>query len=698
MNTENREYWLSREGRQYENQQNIRRDKGYLTYGLQERWLTQLLNHLSHGGTKRLSVLDYGCGFGRMARVVAELDYVDYYGYDISGKMVEPLLASPPARYPDIHQRVGVGDSLAGAFGDRKFDVIFTVAVLIHNNPAQAKEALASMRSALAGGGTIGLIENRPVSISMLGNYWHAGCWSHDFAHTTADQMDVDVDDGILSDQGIYLLREPAHGQPRQVRVPGQNGFEPVSKGDYLQRTHQTTVQVVQGLEAEVGGGVANIGEMRDRLELYSRLEERARDALADTNKDSVDLFDGKDMAGADLERLVELLPRLVGSLEMKTDALARMSEAIGRRDRIQRALLQPFKPELERTRRVVGHAAVHERSPQGFEFDAVRDTRFMQDIDGFKRVAHVMHQEWFGIRAAAGSLPGRKLAISSSRMPDAREIEQAAQVLSANGVDRVVLHGFSQAMAAWVKGLASAGFGQIYLVWHGAPVMWVHEDERKLFFLARSTAEAGYIRRFHGMRSGTDLALGKIGWRPQLYNMPPRIAERRRKPHSPSEATALAPSWNLIHKNLSTNVLAAICSPRVEKVRVLAQDFALPRELHKKVEVLPKLDQLQMMDAMALSDVVLNASIVDCHPMVELEALAVRTPSVRGLLGLECLDDHPYVRLTQATDALNPRTVKERIEAILDVPRDEMVAMMDSYSSALIELSAQRYAEFLEL
>ncbi|MNN37207.1 hypothetical protein D3C81_1511420 [compost metagenome] len=129
-----------------------------------------------------------------------------------------------------------------------------------------------------------------------------------------------------------------------------------------------------------------------------------------------------------------------------------------------------------------------------------------------------------------------------------------------------------------------------------------------------------------------------------------------------------------------------------------MASDFQLPYSTEKKIEVLAKLDQAQMMETMSLCDIVLNASVVDCHPMVELEALAVGTPSVRGRLGLDALEDHDYVRLTQVRDALNVSDVSATISRILTVPDAEIEEMMGAYSAQLIELSNTRYAEFMEL
>ncbi len=226
MNTRNRDYWINRSGDLYADQQKIRREAGNSNYARQEAWLVGFLAERSEQLGRPVRVLDFGVGFGRLARLLPQHAFVDYFGFDISPAMVEPLLREPPVELAaDIERRIRVGSSLAEAMQGEQFDVIFTVSVLIHNDREQAADVLAQMRALLAPEGRLCFIENRPVSISLLANLWHAGCWSHDFAGTLAPDMNVDVEDGILSDHAIYILHESAAGIPRQLRVPGARGL-----------------------------------------------------------------------------------------------------------------------------------------------------------------------------------------------------------------------------------------------------------------------------------------------------------------------------------------------------------------------------------------------------------------------------------------------------------------------------------------
>jgi hypothetical protein len=330
------------------------------------------------------------------------------------------------------------------------------------------------------------------------------------------------------------------------------------------------------------------------------------------------------------------------------------------------------------------------------FEWNAARDTRFALEDSRFGQVAHVFHLEWHGMRAAAGALPGLKLGIRSSRHFSSAEASAIINHLTSSGARSLVIHGFSPTMARLVQVLRKAGFDQIGLVWHGAPAMWISKEERDLFFSARRMLHAGIISRMHGMRRGTEQLIGKGAWIPQLLNVPPSYARTRSEARD-SLRSAFAPSWNLIHKNLYTNVVAAATSENVDRVFLMTGEIQLPPAMARKLTSLPKLNQLQMLQMMEQCEIVLNASLVDCHPMVEMEALASGTPAIRGMLDLDVLEDHPYVKLTQVDNVLNAAAITKAIDRVLEMPHSEMGEIMDDYSRQLRQVSLDRYVEFCE-
>ncbi|MHC9704462.1 hypothetical protein ACQXYG_12030 [Corynebacterium diphtheriae] len=54
---------------------------------------------------------------------------------------------------------------------------------------------------------------------------------------------------------------------------------------------------------------------------------------------------------------------------------------------------------------------------------------------------------------------------------------------------------------------------------------------------------------------------------------------------------------------------------------------------------------------------------------MVELEALAAGTPALRGRLGMDALEDHPYVEITQVADPLSVADVRQTLRRMLAAP-----------------------------
>jgi hypothetical protein len=316
-----------------------------------------------------------------------------------------------------------------------------------------------------------------------------------------------------------------------------------------------------------------------------------------------------------------------------------------------------------------------------------------------FATVCHVFHQEWFGMRAAAGALPGNKLAISADRFLSRKEIAQIARILQASLIDRIVVHGFSEAMEAFVRAIRVHGFDHLYLIWHGAPAMWVFEAERKLAQRAIGLARSGVVRRMQGMRRGIDTVIGKRAFAPQLLNVAPSVpldgmpVTPRRK-----QAVVFSPSWNLLHKNLATNLLGAEINPRVGEFWTLAPDLTFDRAISRKVRVLGKMTGAEMLQTMRKADVIANVSIVDCHPMVDQEALAVGVPCLRGPLFLDALEDHPYVRLTEVVNPLSVDDVSRALDRVLDVPQSDIQALIADYAKGIRATSLARYLEFLEL
>ncbi|SAL69351.1 hypothetical protein AWB70_06918 [Caballeronia cordobensis] len=334
------------------------------------------------------------------------------------------------------------------------------------------------------------------------------------------------------------------------------------------------------------------------------------------------------------------------------------------------------------------------------FEWQATRDTMYANPDERFRKVCHIFHHDWVGMRSAVGALPGWKLSIPSTSGIPVREIELIMGLLQEQGVEKLVLHGISDPMYALSRSLTQAGYDQQYLVWHGTTTQWVWDDERRFAQRAIQMAREGKVRRFSAIRRGLGPIVGERNFAPQLVNMPPRFADGAiaHRAHRGDKCSALAPSWNDLRKNLATNVLAAQTVDRVSEVFVVAKDFDLPEWLAPKVQKVPYRDHTSMLEMMATMDIVLNVTTIDCHPMVDLEAMSVGTPCVRGPLFLDGLEDHAYVRATAVDNPMSVEDVARRIDSVLGIEAGELQDMMNDYKRALLELSRERYLGFLEI
>lgn len=333
-------------------------------------------------------------------------------------------------------------------------------------------------------------------------------------------------------------------------------------------------------------------------------------------------------------------------------------------------------------------------------QWNSATDTRYAHSIPGFEKVLHIFHQEWFGVRAAAGSLPGLKLAIPANRPLGETHYKELIETLRSDQPHRIVFHAMSENMACLVRLLANAGLqDRLYVVLHGAPALWSGANERRIIFAALELARSGLIKRIHVMKAGFELPIGCL-FRPMLFNLSPNIGLRPAAmvPTERREGIAFLPGWALPHKNVWTNAVGAALSGRIAEIWAYAQELVLPPSAPPKLRTVPFHNRNQTFQLTALACVTLNVSLVDCHPMVNVESQALGTPCIRGPLFLDALEDHPYVRSTSISDPTSVREIRERIDQLLDIEETERVDLVRDYQRQSDLISVERYNDFLEL
>jgi SAM-dependent methyltransferase len=734
MSGPNQEYWLRKSGVEYYLQQQGRTREGIRRYGQEEDWLLEFFDSRARKIQRPLRVLDFGCGFGRLARKLLGRDNIDYYGYDFSEAMCAPLFENPPIDQPELQRRVRVGAHVVDIFNSINFDVIFTVSVLIHNNPTVARAIVRDMSSLLKENGTVCLIENQLASISVKESNWHAGCWVHDVVNDLAYDMDVEVIRGKVDDCDIYLLR-PMNAVRNLLLSEEGGGRKPVSLEQLtylgMQRArlalknqdvekeveqHARDAALLHDLaesEAKQGRGLKTmsdhlIGMHADLIKIAGPL--LSKSATSNVVQDAAAIREREvrpDTALEEIKALVVDLAAQVKESKSKCAQLERDLAAVSKwsasRVAVRDALLKFDRHNVvsEEFRNFLETTDCEDRHTGYYEWMARRDIHFAHKSSAFDNVCHIFHKDWQGIRSAAGSLPGYKLAIASDRKPLVHEVLEIAGLLENHNIEKIVLHGMSDGMSVLVDALrADRPDFRFYLVWHGTTAQWVWPDERRYAQMSIKMARDGVVRRFSAIRRGLGPVVGSSNYTPQLLNLPPRIGESalRKVFRDRGNWSVLAPSWNDLRKNLVTNVLAAECSEVVSKVYVIARDFELPGWLAKKIQRLRHSNHFAMIDAMSTMDCVTNVTTIDCHPMVDLEAMAVGTPTIRGPLHLDALEDHPYVELTVVNNPLSVDDVVQKLDAISRVPSSELYGLLAEYRERLKSIALDRYVDFLEI
>lgn len=193
--------------------------------------------------------------------------------------------------------------------------------------------------------------------------------------------------------------------------------------------------------------------------------------------------------------------------------------------------------------------------------FNAVRDTIYANPAHAvFANTLTVFTQEWVGIRSAAGSFPGRKMAIAKDAQIGPSALRQILETIEAHQIRVIVVHGLSGGVIRTAQALRIARPElRINAVWHGALAAWCLDEEREMARNLLELATTGVFDRVSFMKRGAHLLHRKAV--PYLVpNMPPRVALKRvRLAGSGVKRSALFGSWNNAWKNMYSNVAAAL-------------------------------------------------------------------------------------------------------------------------------------------
>lgn len=692
----NLEYWSNRLGEDYRHQQDMRRAANSPSYALQEAWLVDFVKSL-HAERKgaRLRVLDYGCGFGRFAYILSALDFVDYFGFDFSEPMTAPLLADPPAGITEVvRERVRISKHLEDVFpAVETFDLIFTVSVLIHNQPTAARAMLSTMMDRLAPDGKLVLIENPFTAVSMMENLHHGGCWCHVFPRYFEGRADVEIIDMFADRHGIYIASLIGQERPARFRyrerpdVPDVTMDLPSLLLRGLERAEKISEQMLGDLTVALQGGGKLVGQLRD---VEENLASTQRELSTKRFAREAPLEERIESQGRQIEQLTGALSEVTARFVDRQKMLVGLGEVINasKRSKSYTVALSSGDESEFSIKEISSYA---KNMPQ--------DIRYSWNVPDLTGIVHLFHAEWFGIRAAVGSLPGDKIAISAYKPQSSQDIIDIYSDIAQGSYKKIIIHGYSLNMSKIVSYLSRMGMAhELYVVKHGNPAQWSYDQERRAAFEVLELVNSGRVRRAHFMKAGFEISVSNI-FRPMLFNMSP-VIEISRRPMQEREGSkiAFAPGWADWRKNLYTSLMAGCMSNSVDKIWIYANNVEIPSVIVNKVVHHKFINREQTFDLINNSSICMNASVVDCHPMVNVESQTLGKACIRGNLHLDALEDHPYVKLTEVDNVMSIADIKDTIDRVFAVPREELRAITLDYQASSDAIARGRYLEFLEL
>jgi hypothetical protein len=250
-----------------------------------------------------------------------------------------------------------------------------------------------------------------------------------------------------------------------------------------------------------------------------------------------------------------------------------------------------------------------------------VQSSQFSQVWEGFESVVHIYPENYAGIGAAVSYLPGIKIGVPDNWGNEIPIVDQEDRFLETT---KIVIHGMSQGLFNFVNNfLVRFPNFKMYGVWHGNLTQLAYEEERGLFLLFWELAKSKNFVKSTSIRFEQNNLLPKP-WNGPILNTPPRfvLSERAR-----TNSVALCPSWNDIRKNLIFNLAIGVSSKSLKSVHYY-QDIGNINLIlkSKKLQKISYKGTANHLKELSQCQIVLNATVIDCQPMVDLESLSTHT------------------------------------------------------------------------
>ncbi len=365
---------------------------------------------------------------------------------------------------------------------------------------------------------------------------------------------------------------------------------------------------------------------------------------------------------------------------------------------RKSRHLLELFGSRLFGLRRHLKLATLQDSGDRSPSWNALCDTRYAHTIPALEKLLHIFSSEWVGLRAAAGAFPGTKLALPAEAPVSQETLDRVARQILDLKPRRIVVQGMSDNLLALIERLGKLKLADhVYVVFQGAPAQWWSPAEARYASICFSLAQRGAIKGLHVLKPAFEFPTPRL-YKPMLFNLSPKLVQPVEPPPPGGNGRVFVPGWAGWRKNIHTNALGAALSEKVTEVCAYAGDLTLPEPLSSKIRIVPYSSREQTFELIASSSLLLNVSLVDCHPMVHLEAQSLGRASIRGPLFLDALEDHQYIQLTTVRDVTSATEIKCVVDKLLVIPGAERLQLATDYQRLSDEISILRYREFLDL
>jgi len=162
-----------------------------------EKLFTELAADWKRTHQRPLRILEFGCGFGRHLKYIDRIDGIEACGCDQSEAMLSVARTILSGIAPELAERLRLIPPRGKLpYEDGSFDVVFSVAVLIHVAPEDLSDVLGEIQRVSAG--RIIHLECEPAPGSYKWDEVHNGCWFHDIVTPYLDtgrwRLDIDAD------------------------------------------------------------------------------------------------------------------------------------------------------------------------------------------------------------------------------------------------------------------------------------------------------------------------------------------------------------------------------------------------------------------------------------------------------------------------------------------------------------------------